>query len=157
MNMMMIKKNSEEAQSDGVSTVFNPAVRLVNAMNVVDWSLSKKLRPSSVLLHSVSMNATMLTKMMMKVQKVAMRVWSEILRNWRFLKSIAYCSSVMARKPNPPASARMQVVKFMTGFSWNCTSESGNSVNPTLQNELTAWNTEQKMRSYISMLLNCVK
>ena len=91
--------------------------------------------------------ATMLAAMMTNVQNVAMRVWSEILRNLRCLKSKAYCSSVMARKPNPPASARMQVVMFMTGFSWNCTSESGKSVNPTLQNELTAWNSEQKKRS----------
>ena len=63
----------------------------------------------------------------------------------------------MARNPNPPASTRMQVVMFMTGLYWKPSSELGNSVKPTPQNELTAWNVEQRMRLYISMDSNCVK
>ena len=81
------KKKSEETQRLGTSTELRPAVRLVKAMNTVVWSLSKKERPSRLLPHSVSMNTRMLAAMTMRVPKVAMRVWSDILRNFLALKS----------------------------------------------------------------------
>ena len=45
------------------------------------------------------------------------------------------------------AFSQGQVVMFMMGLYWKLSSESGNNVNPTPQNELTAWNIEQKTRS----------
>lgn len=147
MNMMIAKKNSELAQSSGTSSVLRPAVRLENAIKNVDCILSKKLKSLSVLLHSVIVKTSMLAAITMRVPKVAIRVCKEILRKRLCLKSTTYCSSVMARNPNPPASTRIPVVMFMMGFSWNCIRESGNSVNPTLQKLLTAWNSDAKIRS----------
>ena len=147
MNMMTIKKNRELAHSPGTSTVLSPAVRLVKAMNRVDSNFCPTLRSPRVLFHSVSENTSTLAATTNRVPKVAMRVWSEIFRTLRCLKSNTYCSSVTAKKPNPPARASTQVERFTRGFSWNCTRESGNRVKPTLQKELTAWNTETNMRS----------
>ncbi len=87
ISMIIMKKNREPTLRWGTSTEFRPAVRLVKAMKVLVSSFSPKFRLEKVLFHSLKVKKAILVRTIIRVKPMAIRVWREILRRERLLKS----------------------------------------------------------------------